>query len=199
MVSAKRVREKAYGTGMGVRRVERYTAAFDWILECLDSGHYLEAVAVLDSLIGDRLASRFSYVRKEQPTEDMTIGGLCGALLTGSEKQRNPATEQDPQFRAVMEDIKDWSKARNKAIHATAKIFGNDDPTVVFADGLAVHRETAEQGMRLLQQFDLLDTAARALHDRVPGTYPNAFFPDNQPRWPNYPRGEPDSSATTPD
>ncbi|MFE3257056.1 hypothetical protein [Nocardia sp. NPDC059229] len=184
MTNSKRVREKAQGPDMGVRRVERYTAAFDWVIACLDTGHFLEAVAVLDSLIGDRLASRFSYLRKEQPLESMTVGDLCGALLNGSTKKSNPAIEEDPQFRAVIEDIQAWSKVRNIAIHATAKIFGNDDPAISFADGLTVHRDTAVQGVRLLQQFDLLDTAARAAQDRVPGTYPNAFFPDNSPRWP---------------
>ncbi|AYF76079.1 hypothetical protein D7D52_22075 [Nocardia yunnanensis] len=183
-MSNKRVREKAQEPGMGVRRVERYTAAFDWVIACLESGHFLEAVAVLDSLIGDRLASRFSYLRKEQPLESMTVGGLSEALLNGYAKKSNPVIESDPQFRAVIEDILAWSKARNNAIHATAKIFGNDDLAISFADGLIVHRDTAVQGVHLLQQFDVLDTAARAVHDRVPGTYPNAFFPDNRPRWP---------------
>ncbi|MFE4461371.1 hypothetical protein ACFROC_28810 [Nocardia tengchongensis] len=162
---------------MGVRRVERFTAAFDWVIECLDTGHYLEAVAVLESLIGDRLGSRFSYLRKEQPRESVTVGGLCAALLNRFSKNSNPVTEDDPQFRAVIEDILVWSKARNTAIHATAKIFGNNDPAVSFADGLAVHRETAVQGVRLLQRFDVLDTRARAAHDQVPGHLPECVLP----------------------
>ncbi|WP_228003172.1 hypothetical protein [Nocardia australiensis] len=155
------VREKAVGPALGMRRVQRYAAAFDWVLHCIDRGCYLEAIAVLDSLISDRLASRVSYIRRQEPHGVPTVGTLCSWLLNGHKKNENPRVEHDPEFRAVIADIENWSKARNKAMHQTTKIFHNNDLTISFNDVPIPHRETATTGVQLLRRFDELDTQAR--------------------------------------
>ncbi|MFD3511006.1 hypothetical protein [Nocardia sp. NPDC058666] len=178
----KQTRQLAHDPGFGARRARRYTAAFDWVMESIETGHYLEAVAVLDSLLSDRLASRYWRIRKVQPTGRDTAKRLCGKLLNGFEKTDNPAVETDPSFIAVIEAISDWADVRNDAIHATAKIFGIEDPIIGFHRVLAIHQSTAVEGVRLLQAFDELDTASRELAGQMSGTYPNAFFPDRRPR-----------------
>lgn len=186
----KQVRQSARDPQFGDRRARRYTAAFDWVMESIETGHYLEAVAVLDSLLSDRLASRYWHVRKERPTSKDTVAGLCRKLLEGFDIKTNPAVETDRSFIAVIEAIKVWTAARNDAIHATAKIFSMDDPDAEFASALELHCATAIDGVRLLQEFDDLDTAARKLAGEIPGTYPNAFFPDRRRRYRAAPKPE---------
>lgn len=179
----KQVRQSARDPRFGDRRARRYTAPFDWVMESIETGHYLEAVAVLDSLLSDRLASRYWHVRRERPTSKDTVAGLCQKLLRGFDTKTNPAVETDLSFITVIEAVKAWTAARNDAIHATAKIFSIDDPDASFSSALELHRTTALDGVRLLQEFDDLDTAARKLAGEIPGTYPNAFFPGRRRRY----------------
>ncbi|MFD4356192.1 hypothetical protein ACFWPX_26830 [Nocardia sp. NPDC058518] len=179
----KQIRQVASDPAFGDRRARRYTAAFDWVMESIESGHYLEAVAVLDSLLSDRLASRSWHIRKVPPTSRDTVKGLCVKSLNGLDKTDSPAVETDESFVAVIKSIASWADARNEAIHATAKIFSIEDPAVGFHSVLKIHRSTALDEVRLLQELDELDTASRELVGRMSGTYPNAFFPDRRPRF----------------
>ncbi|MFR9749942.1 hypothetical protein ACL02S_02780 [Nocardia sp. 004] len=52
-----------------------------------------------------------------------------------------------------------------------------------FRDALAVHRQTALDGVRLLQEFDILDTESRRAAGKLSGTFPNVFFPDRKLRY----------------
>lgn len=174
-------REKARGHELGHLRLDRYTAAYDWAVQCIDTGHYLEAIAVLDSLLGDRLASRYSYVRRTEPSVRPAVGQLCKVLLHGPPKVVNPPIEVDPQFRAVIGEIQGWAKTRNSAMHQTAKILRNGAARVGFKDILDEHRQTALDGIALLRQFDELDTLDRQRAGKRPGTWPNAFFPEKRP------------------
>ncbi|MFJ4656239.1 hypothetical protein ACIP5Y_33660 [Nocardia sp. NPDC088792] len=173
-------REKARGPELGYQRLDRYIAAYDWAERCIDTGHYLEAIAVLDSLIGDRLASRYTYIRREEPIDLPAVGELCSRLLKGFRKAENPRVETDPRFCAVIEEIQKWAKTRNSAMHQTAKILRNGAVSVAFVDILEDHRQTALDGVALVRQFDELDTAARRQAGKLPGTYPNAFFPEKR-------------------
>ncbi|MGV9410652.1 hypothetical protein ACWDOP_12115 [Nocardia sp. NPDC003693] len=172
-------REKSESHEMGLRRLNRYSAAFDWLVECMDTGHYLEAVAVLDSLLGDRLASRLSYVAQEEPDScKSAVGPLCRALEHQQNDPSNERARSAPQFLPVILEIKAWAGDRNVAMHQTAKIFRNGDSPAAFDDVRALHEDTARRGIELLRRFDEIDTEVRAARGRVPGTYPYAFFPE---------------------
>ncbi|MFD4457479.1 hypothetical protein [Nocardia sp. NPDC058480] len=177
------IRLPAYDDRLGDRRTRRYTAAFDWVMESIETGHYLEAVAILDSLLSDRLASRYWHIRKQLPTAKDTTGNLCAKLLKGYKLDDNPAVEKDPSFIAVIEAIWEWTKVRNEAVHATAKVFSLNDPDATFAGAVAKHRTTALVAVKLLQRFDDLDTADRDKAGEISATYPNAFFPGRSPRY----------------
>jgi len=52
--------------GLGLNRHERFKAAFDRVVHCVDKEYYLEAIAILDSLIYDRMASRLNFLKKRE-------------------------------------------------------------------------------------------------------------------------------------
>ncbi|NNH73949.1 hypothetical protein HLB23_29540 [Nocardia uniformis] len=181
-VVAKPVREKARGPELGHQRLDRYTAAYDWAVKCIDTCHYLEAIAVLDSLLGDRLSSRYTHILRAESIVPVAVGEVCKRLLNGDPKLAAPQVESDPRFRVVIDEIWEWARTRNRAMHQAAKILRNGDPRVAFLDILEEHRQTALDGVALLRKFDELDTQIRQERGKVPGTYPNAFFPENRIR-----------------
>ncbi|NEW34364.1 hypothetical protein GV791_17625 [Nocardia cyriacigeorgica] len=174
------IREQAAGVTLGMERWRRYVSAFDRVLHCIEHGYQLEAVAILDSLITDRLTSRLGYLQGCEPPA-RALGQLCRSLVGSKENSKDPGLERDDEFRTVIMEIRAWAEERNHAIHATAKIFRNDDPIVSFDDVITAHKHTAVRGVSLLQRFDLLDTAARRKARRIPASAPYAFFPEKRP------------------
>lgn len=172
-------RKKAEGNHLGTRRYLRYVAAFDHVMNCYERGYHLEAIAVLDSLIGDRLASRLGYLLGEEIPIQYTIGRLSHKLLEPLGKNASPV-EVDSAFEAVIIEIRAWAKERNRAMHATAKIIRDDENAFSFDELLENHRGIVEKGITLLQTFDKLDTAARKEKGKSPATSPYAFFPDKR-------------------
>ncbi|RJO77942.1 hypothetical protein D5S18_06605 [Nocardia panacis] len=174
-------REKSRGDGLGNQRWRRYADAFDRVERCASQGHHLEAIAILDSLIGDRLASRLGHLQGIASVEVAAIGPLCKQLVG---KSGDSGIEPDAEFRAVVVEIKDWVRPRNDAMHGIARVFRPADATTAFDAAIESHRQTVAHGMVLLQRFDRLDTAARRLAGKIPGTWPAAFFPDERPARP---------------
>lgn len=174
-------RQHAGRNKLGWRRYLRYVAAFDHLTKCYEEGYYLESIAILDSLIGDRLASRLGYLANEEVSVNLTLGKLCSKLLDPPSKTTSPLEVHD-DFRRVVGDIRTWTKQRNAAIHATAKIIRDDSDERSFDDLIRSNRINVERGIELLRAFDALDTAARKKNRKTPATHPNAFFPEKRSR-----------------
>lgn len=172
------IREKSRGDGLGNKRWRRYADAFDRVERCLSQGYHLEAIAILDSLIGDRLASRLAHLVGTDSIAVSAVGTLCGKLVG---YKNDPGVEVDPAFREVVAEIRTWSEARNDAMHAIARIFRHEEHAVSFDEAMASHHQTVLAGIALLQRFDRLDTAVRKQRRRIPATAPAAFFPSERP------------------
>lgn len=144
-------------------------------MHCVKGGYFLEAIAVLDSLIWDRLSSRLAFLSGASVEDRDTLGKICFQLVGTSEKS---GFERDPSFREVELQIKKWVSKRNHAVHATAKVFRDETSDEDFRSILRTHEKTAEEGIRYLQKFDVLDTRSRQQVGKIPGSSPNAFFPE---------------------
>lgn len=161
--------------GLGQRRYQRYCAAFDRVEHCVESGYFLEAIAILDSLIWDRLASRLDYITGKRIDSRMTTNQLCNQLVGNG--TTTGGSEKDIAFRNVVMDIRAWVHKRNDAVHATAKVFRADTSKKDFAATLRPHRQTAFDGIHCLQTLDRIDTKDRAKAGKYPANFPDAFFP----------------------
>ena len=160
--------------GLGNDRYRRYVAAFDWTVHCVDKGYYLEAIAILDSLICDRLGSRLGYLKGKSIDSCWTSGKLCRELI-GTDST-STGSENDAAFRNVIRNIQNWVKRRNDSMHATAKVFRGASSNT-FKAILQSHMQDAVDGIKCLQDFDDLDKASRAKAEKHPASYPDAFFP----------------------
>jgi hypothetical protein len=176
------MREQATPQGhLGTLRYRRYVAAFDRVIHCIDTGYYLEAIAILDSLICDRLFSRLSYNYggQELKSPPRSCGEFCKRLLHGD--KNTFGKESDPGFQEVIKVLQEWASKRNDAMHGTAKILHSNGDQRDFGTVLELHRENAREGVELLQRFDILDTEDRQRNRvQLPATAPNAFFPEKR-------------------
>ena len=156
--------------GLGRRRYERYRDAFDWVERCVANEYYLEAIAIIDSLINDRLSSRFHYITG-RPADSPSSGRVCSELLP---------KESNSQFRNVIENIREWVKKRNEALHATVKVFRDKNSSIGFNEIRQSYRQVAVDGVNWLRVYDALDTNSRAQVGKRPASSPNAFFPERR-------------------
>jgi hypothetical protein len=75
-------------------------------------GFHCEAIAVIESVITDRLESRLSFLANEN-VGFQTLGRLIRELR---------ARESDPILLSLMDDVNNWRQARNGAIHELTKV-----------------------------------------------------------------------------
>jgi len=171
--------------GLGDRRYQRFCDAFGRVTDCVKERYYLEAIAILDSLICDRLNSRLAYLNESVEWREAACGRLCWKLLdedgTASKKKfAGKGHDKDEEFRKAIEDIQKWARKRNEALHHTATLFRDKDSQDDFATLLESHKQVAIDGIKYLQAFDKLDTKSREAvsKDKRPASCPHAFFPE---------------------
>jgi hypothetical protein len=128
---------------VGALRFRLYKHCYQRVDQALDAGYHLEAIALLESMISDRLESRLAFLAQT----DFSFKTL-GALIN---KAR--AAECDPELRVlVIEKLPVWSKNRNEAIHEMAKLADGD------TDGWEARQlknsQFARDGLALLRKLD---------------------------------------------
>ncbi len=96
---SKRYRDVGGHGGLGDRRYERYCDAFDRVEDCVKLGYFLEAIALLDSLIWDRLSSRLGYLMGKSIDTEKNLGVVCSQLIGDS---GTGGCEKDKAFRNVV-------------------------------------------------------------------------------------------------
>lgn len=176
----KETRRPAPWGSLGQARYERYVAAFDRVGQSIDAGFYLEAIAILDSLICDRLASRLGHLREIETPVRWACGRLCAELVGKPEDRASRGVEADPEFRQVVVGIQEWVHNRNIAMHGTAKVMRDAQSEKTFAELMQDAKHYAAEGRRLLRAFDDIDTKVRRKIGKSPATYPGAFFPQKR-------------------
>lgn len=134
-----RRRGEAYtGKGYGTLRYDLFVHSRDHIIHCINHGYYLEATAVIESIIADRLESRLSYLKGDN-FAFKTLGKLI---------QESRISEDDPELRAVIEEIDDWRWKRNQALHEMVKV--EEGRKLSWEDRLSLNKQIAIMGFETL-------------------------------------------------
>lgn len=98
-------------------RGKMYKRAFSHIKHASDAGHYLESIAIIESLISDRLESRLSFLLQKN----------FGFHTLGASIQIASRVEPDPELRAIiLEGVNEWGRKRNAALFERAKMADGD-------------------------------------------------------------------------
>ena len=93
-----------------------YRDGMDQFNKAMSNGYYIEAMAILESMMSDRLCSVY-YERNSKTGKFIATSNLnkdvCGKIIT---------TEECPEINDLYKKINDWLKKRNEAIHGVVKI-----------------------------------------------------------------------------
>ncbi|MBO5086644.1 MAG: hypothetical protein J6B65_05340 [Paludibacteraceae bacterium] len=140
----KEIRPTIATEGVGQSRYETYKATIDRINKAMDAGFYVEVIALCESIIADRLESLANQISQSSKYSYETMGRLTDYLLGA--KQRDLLSQEIVD---VVNEIKNWTKKRNSAVHEMAKNIEGD-----FMEKYAKLKETAEEAIKLFRKLD---------------------------------------------
>lgn len=135
------------GTGIGRKRHDLYANAFDQINKARAAGFYIECIAILESIISDRLEARRACLNPND-LEKHRFWTLRTASKLLSEERSD-----DPGIRQLYQRILDWSQSRDRAIHEMAKL-GAVEQTEVWAERNGALIGTVDEGIDLARRLD---------------------------------------------
>lgn len=143
----KRAINPAQGSAEGQHRRSLYQHCIGQCNRAVASGFYVEAVAIIDSLLSDRLESRLAskHGQHEIKRRFSTVGKLATELKGKS--------ANEPEYaREVYSQIGQWSSQRNIVMHQLVKLEEGEIPS--WDQRYMQARKTAENGMSLFRKLD---------------------------------------------
>lgn len=144
------------GTQIPMQRFELYKATFAWINFAIESGFYLEATTLIESVLSDRIESRLTFLENRK-LDFQNLGNLIRDL----EK-----FEKNEEIYKFIKDLRQWKNSRNEALHEMAKIDANKvfkpwNKRILFA------KKSAQDGRVLLRKFDLCLAKVRRMENKI--------------------------------
>lgn len=154
-----RLRAEAYsGKGYGTLRYHLFERAAQHIEASIAAGYYCEAIAIIESIITDRLESRLSWLK----------GTNVGFQNLGKAINDLKSCETDEELKAVLLDLNSWRKQRNKALHELVKI-EQGQPMLDWDQRIQLLSLSATEGYTLLKKLYSRVADLNPLHkSRVP-------------------------------
>jgi hypothetical protein len=116
----------------------------------MDAGFHIEAIALCESLLSDRLEARRAWLARqlESKREFGTLGGLARELLGQSSNEAGDPIEAN---KLIYEDCVKWADDRNKAIHEMFKLAEGDESN--WEVRYAALEAVADSGLKLTRKL----------------------------------------------
>jgi len=136
-------------TGSNHPKYESYKKAWERIAAARQARFFLEAIAIEESIIADRLISYLSrpeakkQVAKNKKGQWPGLGQLISAL-----DDEFPEKLKVGDFKDIVQALNAWKEDRNRAIHAIVKS-DPGTPTVDIQEFHLMAEKAAEQGAKL--------------------------------------------------
>ncbi len=131
-------------------KYQSYKVAWDRIAAAIEQGFFLEAVAIQESIIFDRLRSFVSFVDSAEIPDKTPLSVLLNrweANLNLSSK-RNGLWDNDPE---LISRLRAWGDSRNKVVHTIVRSMPGQ-PTRDVGEFLLHAEQTAVEGARLARE-----------------------------------------------
>ncbi|MHB1156630.1 MAG: hypothetical protein ACYC26_07310 [Phycisphaerales bacterium] len=129
---------------IGPQRYKLYRCAHERIAEAIKKGFYLEAIALSESIISDRLEARRAWRNEQTPKarEFGTVGRLAA--------NRMGDLKEPPEMKEICKEVQAWAKTRNIALHQIVKVAeGDSTPWEVRYENA---KRSAIDGLRLCKR-----------------------------------------------
>lgn len=137
-------------TDPNTTKYESYAEAWRRMKAATDAGFYLEAIAIQESMIFDRIRSFVEHVSsieiKDKTPYSTLIVHLESALKKDAKKEQR--WDNDPD---LIERLRNWGDRRNRAVHRIVRSKPGT-PTQPIDEFLMEAQETAEQGAKLARE-----------------------------------------------
>ncbi len=140
---------------MAKKRQHVYGRVFEQIRRGMSKGCYLEAIALIESVLSDRLESRASY---------LTGTDYSFKTLERLIKKLGEVETDYVLMKLFASDVLAWKDARNVALHEMAKISVGDRAS--WTARLQEIKQAATQGLGLLRRVDRRISALRVKNTR---------------------------------
>ena len=139
---AQKQRQIATDEQKGKERFETFKSVIARYKDAMAAGFYLEAITLMESIIGDRLEC---YLHRNIESVDYSFSTL-GRLIEGLKKVDSTSP--------LVNKITKWKNQRNALLHEMAKI--EDGKYVDFAAKYNIAKQCAEEGLALFREIDKL-------------------------------------------
>lgn len=141
---AKRNRPTILTPEVGEKRHQTYRQVIEQYHLAMSKGFYIEAISLMESLIGDRLEGLANELSNSENYSYATLEKLL-TFLCG----RNQAPQLPDSLKDTLNEICAWKDDRNRAIHEMAKEINRS-----FADNYDALEDTADDGYILFRELD---------------------------------------------
>lgn len=147
---------------VGAARHNVYKGVIDYYHRAIKASFYIEAIALMESIMADRMESLLNAVAKAENanggnTKEYSFIPLSRSI-TAALKYKIICDYQP--IVDILNRIREWFKDRNAAIHRMAKLSGIDDNGVP-SDKYKSFKKTAEDGYKLFRELDKTLSSAR--------------------------------------
>ncbi len=149
---------KAYQKRPVNKNKERYVQIKDGMEQykkAINDGYYIEAIALMESAISDRMESALNYLYPLKDYSYGTVGRLAEALMNSNCYSKK-----------LLSDIKIWSKKRNDTIHQMMKLLPDQNES--FQQRYDDLKQCAEEGLKLFRRFDSEHKKLKQFQDSHP-------------------------------
>lgn len=121
-------------------REDLYHRAYSRVNKSTARGFHIEAIAILESLMCDRLENLLQAINPESKVELGSLGKLYNSV---NKEVEIPVL--------LLADLKQWNKARGQVIHQLVKI--SDVEAVNWRGRMAFARKTSREGKLILNEL----------------------------------------------
>jgi len=141
----------------GKFRQKRYQKALEHRKKAMENGFYLEAIAISESMICDRLESyrsRKTGTQVDFSTIERNVKEI-NKLISQAEQNEKDGEEdsKDKKYMgSIVAEIKNWADKRNTALHECVKL--QDLASLSWEDFIIQSRSAAEEGEKLFRELD---------------------------------------------
>ena len=132
-------------------REDLYHRAYSRVNKAIARGFHIEAIAILESLMCDRLENLLQALHPDSKVELGSLGKLYNSVNNEIEIPES-----------LLTGLKQWNKARGQVIHQLVKI--SDVDAMNWLERMAFARKTSNDGKKLLDKLrKFTDPKAKAL------------------------------------
>lgn len=134
------------GSHVGKHRASLYREAYRQIKLARENGHWLEVIAICDSIIGDRFEALVAAI------ENQVDSGRKLRTISQIIENHGPKIVKSGFPQSIIDELVEWVDHRNRFMHEIVKVRDNEISS--WADRIKLAKETAETGIKHSRKID---------------------------------------------